>query len=95
MTIGELLRAVESKQRQEKKRLRERANFDYILADLIGGSIARIYSSANHLPTIEEAYKGLFDEEEIKEERQKQLDEVSAIRFRQFAQQFNKKYEEV
>lgn len=95
MTIGELIREIESKQRQEKKRLRERANFDYILADLIGGSIARIYSSANHLPAIEEAYKGIFDEKEIQEERQKQLDEVSAIRFRQFAQQFNKKYEEV
>ena len=95
MSIAELIRQIESKKRIEKRTLQERATYDYILADLIGRSIARIHSSVNKLPSLEDAYNGLFDSEELKEERQRQIDELSAIRFRQFAQHFNKKFEEV
>lgn len=95
MTIGELIRLIESKRRQEERRLKEKATYDYILANLIGLSVARIHSSSNTLPSLEEAYKGLFDSEELNEEKQKKLDEISAIRFKQFTQIYNKRYEEV
>lgn len=77
-----------------KAESQERASFDYILADLIGKSVARIYDSSNKLPTIEESYPSLFDTEELKEQRQKQLDNLSAARFRQFADKFNQRFKE-
>lgn len=83
MTIAELTRAIESKQRIETKRAKEKASFDYILADLIGRSVARIHSSSNKLPTIAEAYPSLFVAEE--------KDKLSAIRFKKFASSFNKR----
>ena len=76
---------------QEKKQ----ASFDYILADLIGRSVARIYNSSNNMPTLSEAYPSLFNEAEEKEKTQEKQDELSAIRLKQFAQTFNKKFAEV
>ena len=76
MSLSELIRQIESKRRIEKRRLQEKATYDYILADLIGKSIARIHSSSNIMPPLEQAYNGLFEDEEIKEERQKKLDEL-------------------
>ena len=93
MTFAELERLIKSKQRLEEKRLKEKASFDYILADLIGKSISRLYSSENNIPTIEEVYPSLFDSVELQEQKQEQKDEVSAIRFKQFAQSFNKRFE--
>ena len=92
MTIAELIRELESKKRQQLERAKERASFDYILADLIGRSIARIHSSSNKLPTIAEAYPSLFASEEIEEQQQKKKDELSALRFKQFAASFNSKF---
>lgn len=95
MSIAEITRHIESKRRIDKRRLQEKATFDYILASLIGRNFARLHSSSITIPSLEEVYKSLFDDEEIKEERQKQLDEISIIRFKQFTQAYNKKYEEV
>lgn len=95
MTIAELIRSVESKRRVEQLKARDKATFDYILADLVGRSVARIHSSANHYPTIAEAYPTLFTAEEVEEEIQVKKDELSALRFKQFAQSYNKKYKEV
>ena len=64
MTLSELTRAIESKKRVDKVRLQEKANFDYILANLIGKSISRIYSSSNKMPDISEVYPTLFDSKE-------------------------------
>lgn len=44
------------------------------------------------MPTIAEAYPNLFENEEIQEEIQKKKDEASAMRFRLFAQSFNKRF---
>ena len=60
MTIAEFDRAIASKKRVEKMRAQEQASFDYILADLIGRSIGRIYSSNTKLPELAEAYPSLF-----------------------------------
>lgn len=95
MTVGEVNRAIESKIRIQKIRAQEKASYDYILADLIGRSIARNYSSSAKMPSINEAYPSLFESEEIKQKKQERQDELSAIRFKQFAASYNKKYKEV
>lgn len=76
----------------QKFEAQEKASYNYILADLIGRSIARIYSSANKMPPISEVYPSLFENEAVEEEIQKKKDELSALRFRQFAQSFNKRF---
>ena len=91
MTIAELDRLIASKIRTKKRQEQERASYDYILADLIGRSISRIYSSSAKLPEISEVYPTLFDNEDIQEKKQEQKDKLSAARFKQFAQAYNDK----
>lgn len=91
MTIAEFDRALESKRRVEKRKAQEKASFDYILADLIGRSIGRIYSSSTKLPELAEAYPSLFDTKEIEEHKQQKRNELSALRFKQFANFHNNK----
>lgn len=76
----------------QKYEAQQKASYDYILADLIGRSIGRLYSATTKMPTIAEAYPNLFENEEIQEEIQKKKDEASAMRFRLFAQSFNKRF---
>lgn len=95
MTIAELDRAIASKRRMEKLRAQEKASFDYILADLIGRSISRIHSSSNKMPEISEAYPSLFVASELQEKQQEKKAELSALRFKQFAASYNKKFKEV
>lgn len=92
MTIAELTRAIASKKRIQKQQAQEKASFDYILADLIGRSISRLYSSSATVPEIAEVYPSLFDSKEIEEEKQEKRDELSILRFKQFAQSYNKKF---
>lgn len=92
MTLAEIIRAVESVKRRQRIEDQRRANFDYTLANLIGKSVARIYNSANTMPDISEAYPTLFDSQEIEKQRQAKKTELSALRFRQFANAFNKKF---
>ena len=95
MTIAELVRLVNSKKRRVIEKAREKAAYDYILADLIGRSVSRIYDSSNTMPTIHEAYPSIYSQEEVEEKRKAQQMELSALRFRQFANFHNKKYKEV
>ena len=94
MTLAELIRSVESKKRIQKREATEKASADYILADMIGRSIARIYGANNNMPDISYFYPNLFDSEEIQEKKQEQKDQLSALRFKQFANSYNKKYKE-
>lgn len=94
MTIAELERYIASRRRIEKVRAQEKASFDYILADLIGKSIGRLYSSANKLPEISEVYPSLFDSKEIQEQKATKKMELSALRFKQFAQSYNNRFRE-
>lgn len=91
MTLAELERAIESKKRMMRLKEQERASYDYILADLIGRSVGRIYSDNAEYPPIYEAYPSLFDADQMQEQKQQKLDELSALRFKQFAASFNKK----
>lgn len=94
MTLAEIIRAIDSKKRVQKLEAQERASLDYILADLIGRSIARIHSSAAHMPQISEAYPSLFSSGEVEEKVQEKKNELSVLRFKQFAQSYNKKFKE-
>ena len=94
MTLAELNRVIESRQRMKTLADKEKAVFDYTLAELIGRSVARIYSSSATYPDISEVYPSLFDSVEIQEQKQKQKDELSALRFKQFAQAHNNKISE-
>lgn len=92
MTIDEVMRAVESYKRRTQLEDKTKAAFDYIMADAIGRSVARIYSSSNKMPKIIELYPTLFDEEQYKAQEQANKDKQSALRFIQYAQAHNKKY---
>jgi hypothetical protein len=92
MSIGELTRAFASIQRVELRKAREKATFDYTLAELFARSMARLYSSSATMPDISEVYPTIFDSEEIKQKKQEKQAELSALRFKQFAQSFNKKF---
>lgn len=94
MTLAEITRAIESKKRVMKQEAQQRAVNDYILADLIGRSVARIYSSTAKMPEVAEAYPALFDTDKIEEEKQKQKDELTILRFKQYANFHNKKYKQ-
>lgn len=94
MTLAELERAMASKRRMLKAQAQEKASFDYLLADLIGRSVARVHSSANTMPEISEVYPSLFDSKEIQEKRQEQKAELSALRFKLFAKSYNDRFRE-
>ena len=95
MTLGEIIRAIESKKRQQKAAAQEKATFDYIQADLIGRSISRLHSSSNRMPQLAEIYPSLFEAAEIESKIQEKKQQLSIIRFKQFAQSHNNKYKEV
>lgn len=92
MTIAELERAIESKKRVYLTQSKEKAVLDYTLAELIGRSVARVYSSSNTMPSIAEVYPALFDSAEIEEIKAERQAELSALRFKQFANSFNSKF---
>lgn len=94
MTLAEFDRFVSSRRRVQEREAKEKATYDYILGDLIGRSLARVYHSSNKYPEIYEAYPALFEKENIEEQRQERTMELSAQRFMAFAESFNKKIAE-
>ena len=90
MTPGEVSRYSEG----AVWRLRSKAQFDYMLADLIGVSSARMMSNEVKFPTLEEAYPGLFERkpEEVKALEEEELRiQNSTNRFLEFAMKHNAK----
>ena len=87
MSIAEIDRAIKAKKKAEQRK----ASFDYVLADLIGRSIARAYNSENTMPTLAEAYPTLFDRQEEENALQQAQDDLSVLRFKQFANSLNRK----
>lgn len=72
-------------------RLKSQAQFDYMLADLIGVSVARILDKDVKFPSVEEAYPLLFTEN-IQENKQKEEETrmiSSANNFLAFANRHN------
>lgn len=93
MTIGELTRAVKSKNRVRKLEVQEKATFDYTLAQLIGRACGMAFGTVKgEFPEIASIYPSLFDSEEMKQKKQERQAELSALRFKQFAESFNKNF---
>jgi hypothetical protein len=94
MTPGEVTRDIKSREKIKRIEAQEKASYDYLQAGLIGKYISVILDGKGSIPPIEEVYTGLFDDliKEQEEKRQKKQDELSALRFRQFAQSYNNNF---
>jgi transcriptional regulatory protein LevR len=94
MTIAEVVRAIESFNRVKTERLKERANQDYILAHLITRGMSITMGSKQPFPSIEEVYPTLFVKNNLEEQQkvQEQKDNLSTLRFLQFAQSYNSRF---
>lgn len=93
MTFAEIHREVDSKVRIKRLEAQEKATYDYILAQLITKGVSRVLGDKSNYPSIEEAYPGVFDEviAERKAKVEEQRMNLSALRFKQFAQSYNTK----
>lgn len=93
MTLAELSRAVASKIRVRKLEAREKASYDHILGQLIGIACGRAFGSVKQeYPSLDTAYPSLFASKELQARQSEQKAEISALRFKQFAESFNKKF---
>ena len=70
-------------------RLKSKAQFDYILADLIGISVGSKFSDKIEYPTIEKAYSGLFDEQKEEQNNEEIIAQNNVNRFMEFALRHN------
>jgi hypothetical protein len=96
MTLAELSRWFAAKRKATLLDMKQQAIMDYALADLIGQSMSRLYSSTGKMQKIEEAYSFIFTEEDTEAIRKKEEErkaELSALRFKQFADSFNKRFQ--
>ena len=95
MTVAEILRHIDSYNRTYKQKTQEKATYDYILASLIVRGVSITLGSKDSYPPIQEVYSGLFTEEtqaaQAKVEENKAI--LSALRFKQFANSYNKQFE--
>lgn len=93
MTIAEVMRFEEG----AMWRMKQKAQFDYILANLIGISCARIMSKDVKYPAFNEAYN--FNDNEHQEEENEQIaqdiaTQNSVNRFLEFAMKHNARMKE-
>lgn len=97
MTPGEVIRFIESRNRVRRIEAQEKASYDYILANLIVKGIGITLGSKDTMPPIQDVYPKLFDDlaEEHEEKVQQQKAQLSALRFKQFAQSYNNKFKGV
>lgn len=70
-------------------RMKQQAQFDYSLADLIGISVARIMDSGAEFPDIYKVYPTLFEEEQREEEEVNITTTNSINNFMAFAMSHN------
>ena len=73
-------------------RLKAKAQFDYILADLIGISSARMMSDDVKYPSLEDAYPNLFEQtpdEIMEQKKEEEIATQNLNRFMEFAMKHN------
>lgn len=90
MTLAELERYLESRKRVQKREAQEKAFADYRLADLIGYSMARLYSKEAKYPEIYDVYPAVFDKDAILEAQEKERNKHAFNWLQEFANSFNK-----
>lgn len=95
MTFAELDRLAASKQRMDNFHAKEKASYDYILAMLVGRAFAACMDDKATFPEIHEVYPSLFNDKDREIKNREQSNQLSALRFKQFAHSYNKKYKEV
>ena len=95
MTFAELDRYLSSKRRIEKARQQELATHNYILAGLIGRAYACSMDGKATFPELYEVYPSLFDGDKREQEKQNLINELSVLRFKQYANFHNTKYKEL
>lgn len=77
----------------ERQRAQEKATFDHILGQLIALGVGKAFGSVkNEYPDIASVYPTLFDSKEIEQKKQEKKAELSALRFKQFAESFNRNF---
>lgn len=84
MTLGEVTRAMESHSRREQQRVRERAAWDYRMAELIGTSVSRLFGGK--YPPIQDAYPGLLEDADRRQDWR-----IAKERLLAYAAQHNRK----
>jgi hypothetical protein len=94
MTFAEITRLIKAKHKAKRLESQEKASYDYILARLITKGTAIVLGDKSEFPSIDSVYSGLFDElrEEQEEKMQESKAELSALRFKQFANSYNDKF---
>lgn len=99
MTIPELQRAISAIKQKQMDDARLRASMDYTLAALTACFMAKTHSKSATVPKMEEIYASLFMDadtlEKRKEEERLREEELSAIRFKRFADSYNARHKEV
>lgn len=94
MTIAEIKRFIEG----ATWRMKSKAQFDYMLANLIGVSVSRVISKEAEFPSIEKVYPVLFEKELAEQEKQQKEEEIaitnSTNRFLEFALKHNARIKE-
>ena len=90
MTLAELDRYAESFKRVQKRKAQEEAFANYRLADLIGYSMARLYSREAKYPEIYDVYPAIFEKDAILEARDRIRNQRAETWLRNFAESFNK-----
>lgn len=95
MTFAELDRLVASKKRVSKFEAKEKATHNYLLAIMIGRAFASSMDNKATFPEIHEIYPTLFNKQEQELKKQEKINQLSALRFKQFAQSYNKRFKEV
>lgn len=69
--------------------MKQQAQFDYTLSNLIGASVARLFAKNSPFPPIEEVYTGLY-EKELKEKHEEEDKTANSINnFMAFAMAHN------
>ena len=72
-------------------RMKQKAQFDYSLAELIGASVARVLDSSNQYPSLYDVYPHLFEDEKKAEEETSTATTNSINNFMAFAMSHNAK----
>ena len=88
MTLAEVQRYIQG----AEWRMRTKAQYDYVSANLIGVSVGRVISNEIQFPPIEEVYPNLFekpDEEEVAAKEEEIATINSTNRFMEFALRHN------
>lgn len=94
MTIGEVIRQIESFNRKQIAQSKEKASYDYLLATLIIKGVGICLGSKEKFPSLYDAYGDLFNDDLEKQKAMAEAKqaELSALRFKQFAQSYNTKF---